>query len=115
MSGPFDNKGRGAGGASVNATRQPSCLACGRSIESCTRRPCRGREALPAACPDLDGCRERMESEGCVPLDVDRLTRVLRAIHGDNVPFPRVIPTTPREYAERIVAMDARLSQEQPK
>ena len=67
---------------------------------------------LAAACPDLDGCRERMESEGIAPLDVDRLTRVLRAIHGDNLPFPRLIPTTPREYAERIVAMDARLSDE---
>ena len=55
-------------------------------------------------CPDcLRGAAH--EERG---LDVGRLARVLRYIHGDNVPFP--MSRTPEEYAAFIVACDARLA-----
>jgi hypothetical protein len=65
---------------------------------------------LMARLRDRKGVEFRWRPIEVETLDVDRLTRVLQAIHGDNVPFPRGVPTTPREYAEKIVEVDARLA-----
>lgn len=60
----------------------------------------------------LDAVRAALSEEAAVPLDVERLERVLRYIHGNSVPFP--VRRRPEEYAAFIVECDARLTADTP-